>query len=78
MCSKVRELEAAGREIHDQLNQGAEAWNQAKVDFDISRQKMNEERKELEKRITLQHWIYYFLFFLLCLALGIALGKFCL
>jgi hypothetical protein len=78
ICSKVRELESVRQAIHDKLNQGAETWNQAKLDFDTARQKMNEEREKLQERVTLQHWIYCFLFYLLCLAFGIVLGKFCL
>jgi methyl-accepting chemotaxis protein len=78
MCSKSRELEAVARKIQDQINQGTESWNQAKGDFNLAREKMNEERNKLEERVTLQHWIYYFLFYLLCLAFGIVLGKFCL
>ena len=78
MCSRARELEAVARKIQDQLNQGTESWNQAKGDFNLAREKMNEERNKLEDRVTLQHCIYYFLFYLLCLAFGIVLGKFCL
>ena len=78
ICSKARECEAVSKEIHNQLEQGSESWNQAKLDFDTARQKMNEEREKLEERVTLQHWIYYFLFYLLSLALGVLMGKFCL
>jgi hypothetical protein len=76
ICSKARECESVSKEIHDQLKQGSESWNQAKVDFDAARQRMNEEREKLQERITVQHWIYYFLFYLLCLALGVALGNY--
>ncbi len=78
MCSKARELEAVAQKIQDQLNQGTESWNQAKGDFNLAQEKMNQERNKLEDRVTLQHWIYYFLFYLLSLAFGIVLGKFCL
>ncbi len=78
ICTKARELESSSQEIHKQLVQGAETWNQAKVDFDAARQRMSEEREKLRKRIAVQNWIYNFLFYLFCLAFGIVLGKFCL
>ena len=74
ICSKARELEAVARKIQDDLNQGTESWNQAKADFDTAREKMNEERKRLEQRLTKRDWFAYLLVASLLFSFGLMLG----
>jgi methyl-accepting chemotaxis protein len=76
ICSKAREFEAVARKIQDDLSQGTESWNQAKTDFDTAREKMNEERRKLEQRLTKRDWIAFLLFAALIFALGMVLGIF--
>jgi hypothetical protein len=74
ICSKVSELEAVGQTIQGELNQGAESWNQAKVDFNLAREKMNEERERLEQRLTKRDWLAYLLVASLLFSFGLMLG----
>lgn len=72
--SKVREIESASREIHNQLEGGAELWNQAQGDFNTAREKLNEERKRLEERLTKRDWVAYLLVASLLFSFGLILG----
>jgi methyl-accepting chemotaxis protein len=74
ICSKARELETVAREIQDHLNLGTESWNQAKADFDMAREKMNEERERLEQRLTKRDWFAYLLVASLLVSFGLMLG----
>jgi hypothetical protein len=71
---EARELEAVAGKIQDHLNQGTESWNQAKGDFDMAREKMNEERKRLEQRLTKRDWFAYLLVASLLFSFGLMLG----
>jgi hypothetical protein len=74
ICTKVRELESVSQRIRDQLKDGAESWNQAKGDFDMAREKMNEERERLEQRLTKRDWVAYLLVASLLFSFGLMLG----
>jgi methyl-accepting chemotaxis protein len=76
ICSKAREMETVAKKIQDHLNQGIQSWNQAKTDFDTAREKMNEERKRLEQRLTKRDWLAYLLFASLLFSFGLMLGIF--
>jgi hypothetical protein len=61
ISSDLRGLESVAHEIQNRLQAGAKVWNQAKCDFDAARDKMNEERKKLEERVTTRDWVAYLL-----------------
>lgn len=75
IASDVRELEALAGKIQNQLNAGAKVWTQAKNDFDVAREKMNEERRLLEARITKRDWFACLLFIALIFTLGLAAAR---
>jgi methyl-accepting chemotaxis protein len=74
MCLKAREFETVARKIQDHLTQGTESWDHAKEDFNVAREKINEERKRLEQRLTKRDWLAYLLFVSLIFAFGLMLG----
>jgi hypothetical protein len=74
ICTKVRELESVSQRIRDQLKDGAESWSHAKGEFDVAREKMNEERERLEQRLTKRDWLAYFLVASLLFSFGLMLG----
>jgi methyl-accepting chemotaxis protein len=76
ICAKAREFEAVAQKIQNDLKAGAKQWNQAKDDFDAAREKMNEERRKLQQRITRRDWIACLLFASMIFVLGTIFGMF--
>ncbi len=74
ICSNLRELESVSQKIQNDLKAGAKQWIQAKDDFDTAREKMNEERRKLQQRVTRRDWIACLLFAAMIFLLGTILG----
>ena len=70
----LRELESVSQKIQNDLKAGAKQWIQAKDDFDTAREKMNEERRKLQQRVTKRDWIACLLFAAMIFLLGTILG----
>ena len=74
ICSKAREFEAVSQKNPKRSQPGNKIVDSGENDFDTAREKMNEERRKLQQRLTKRDWIAFLLFAAMIFLLGTILG----
>lgn len=72
--AKLTSAESVAALIRSELESGALAWKQARADYEVERQKLEQVRQELDARTGRRDWLWIGLILLGMIALGIVIG----